>query len=316
MPRYRPTQPRKEYDRNEFVGLLARELAVDVNGPARQPLIYEESIDQTDTVHVVVYWDRWAEVPSEERSGMILDAYERVDRSLVPKVTFAMGVTFGEAAELNLLPWAVVPVSRRNESDPREVEAAMLEEGAIRRGRASPAVPDGRVGRQRVAAAFPHAYRRRTGPSVRRFRQWSRSRINLHDSKQHPDYAHGELAAGPGRVGGRRRADGRRRGRSARQGLGGSPGLEERDRGRDRGVPGPDPDAAHLPRPGRLRPGRPVLGGLPAVSIFTPFPRSPRWRCCRNRDWRFLVDADFSDLGRGWREEDFVRTVDELQAVG
>jgi len=34
----------------------------------------------------------------------------------------------------------------------------------------------------------------------------------------------------------------------------------------------------------------------------------------RNGEWRFLSDADMSDLNRAWNEADFVRTVEELQA--
>ena len=35
----------------------------------------------------------------------------------------------------------------------------------------------------------------------------------------------------------------------------------------------------------------------------------------RDGNWRFHADADFSDLNRNWAEDDFLKTVAELQAA-
>ena len=46
-------------------------------------------------------------------------------------VAQALGVTYAEAMEQQLLPYAVVPMVRRGEFDPATVRQAMLDEGGV-----------------------------------------------------------------------------------------------------------------------------------------------------------------------------------------
>jgi len=69
--------PLREYP--DLVAALAEELELQrPGGPADAPLIIEEEMLFTDRIHVTVIWDLWAKIAFEDRSRIILDAYERV----------------------------------------------------------------------------------------------------------------------------------------------------------------------------------------------------------------------------------------------
>jgi hypothetical protein len=131
MPRYRPTATAEGYDRTELVRSLVQELNRNGSYPIAQPLIYEEPVPQTNTYHVIVIWDRWADVPSEQRGSIILDAYEQFDPDTARNVTIALGATVDEAIDQNLLPYQIVSMARQGEADPGDVKRALLEEGAV-----------------------------------------------------------------------------------------------------------------------------------------------------------------------------------------
>ena len=99
---------------------------------AQGPIILVDEIGQTKSLHVVVIWDRWADVPDYERSAIILDAYEKTTNPPGMKVTIAMGLTRSEAMSLGFMPYRIGTV--RQESDPYSLEQlrrAMAKEGAI-----------------------------------------------------------------------------------------------------------------------------------------------------------------------------------------
>jgi len=59
-----------------------------------------------------------------------------------------------------------------------------------------------------------------------------------------------------------------------------------------------------------------VAGASGRIDLYA-FPSFSQVGLVRKRGkWRFLADSDLSDLGRRWKEEDFVTTVAELQAAG
>ncbi len=69
-----------------------------------EPLIFEIPVEQPDRIDVLVVWQEWENVPSMERTNIILEAYtEKED-----KLAQAVGVTYEEAMEQQLLPYAVV----------------------------------------------------------------------------------------------------------------------------------------------------------------------------------------------------------------
>jgi hypothetical protein len=120
--------------RSEFIKVLAKELTVESSTP-RQPFIFEQEIPETDTFHVIVFWERWTDVPPEERSSIILDAYEQADPATAPNVTIAMGVTMDEAIRMNLLPFRVESAIRNANSGVNvgKLKKTMLEQGAVER---------------------------------------------------------------------------------------------------------------------------------------------------------------------------------------
>lgn len=117
---------------------VADQLAKEWSGPPTPngPVIFEVPFEEQDRIDVLVIWDAWKPFRSTDRSGMILDAYKTVD-SKTP-IAQALGVTYQEALEQQVLPYAVVPMTRRGEIDEEEVKKAMLAEGGF-------ALPNGKV---------------------------------------------------------------------------------------------------------------------------------------------------------------------------
>lgn len=98
-------------------GTLRRELtnelrASDTSNDAvglRQPLILENSIDATDTLEVIVIWDRWKLISSNsDRISVIRDAYAAANRFAFDRLSVVNGVTGMEAMRLGLLPYEIV----------------------------------------------------------------------------------------------------------------------------------------------------------------------------------------------------------------
>jgi hypothetical protein len=118
---------------DELVAILVSELRQSVTSdqPVHQPIILENEIGQTHTLHVVVIWQRWQIVPTGQRSGLIIRAYDEAAADRADRITIAMGVTTEEAIELGLLPFEVVPVIRKEDNiDAETVRELMREEGA------------------------------------------------------------------------------------------------------------------------------------------------------------------------------------------
>jgi hypothetical protein len=91
------------------------------------PVVFEIPLEQTDKMDVLVVWQAFEGLRSEDRTGLILDAYEdKKDR-----VSQALGVTYQEAMDQQLLPYAVIPMTRPGEIDDAELRKAMLAEGGL-----------------------------------------------------------------------------------------------------------------------------------------------------------------------------------------
>lgn len=82
----------------ELVDRLAQELRdPQPSGGAGIPDITEEMQTYGDRIHVRVIWDRWADVPHDERGPIILDAYGQVrGEAEMLRVTLASGFTIEE----------------------------------------------------------------------------------------------------------------------------------------------------------------------------------------------------------------------------
>ena len=68
------------------------------------PVIFEIPLG-TECFDVLVVWEQWADWPSDERSRLILDAYEDDRRDQIAQ---ASGVTYHEAIQQQLLPYTIV----------------------------------------------------------------------------------------------------------------------------------------------------------------------------------------------------------------
>lgn len=123
--------------RGELVALLAAELAGNDATGTGEPLVFEDPLDPTDKLFVVVIWSRWEEVPWAQRSRIIVEAYEQVDREhpngpqRTPTVGVTNGLTWEEADSNAFFKYAVQPMARSDEADPEAMRKAMEEEGGF-----------------------------------------------------------------------------------------------------------------------------------------------------------------------------------------
>jgi len=97
----KPDPPRQYPD---LAATLAEELRLQQpDGPPDAPLIIEEQMRFTDRIHVTVIWDLWAKIAFEDRSRIILDAYERVrGASAILTLSAALGLTHADAKKLGV----------------------------------------------------------------------------------------------------------------------------------------------------------------------------------------------------------------------
>ncbi len=68
-----------------------------------EPVIIEENGTQDRPIKIFVVWSEWAELNQQERSEIIMDAFEKLrspQQSL--RVTVAMGLTQDEAARMGI----------------------------------------------------------------------------------------------------------------------------------------------------------------------------------------------------------------------
>jgi hypothetical protein len=117
--------------RAELEERLRQELAGG-GGPGG-PVIFEIPLDRSSKRDVVVVWDAFESVASEDRSSMITEAYADEQAT----ISLALGVTYEEALEQQVLPYAVVPKAQTGDVDPDELRRAMLGQGGFisRQGR-------------------------------------------------------------------------------------------------------------------------------------------------------------------------------------
>jgi hypothetical protein len=129
--------------------LLAR-LKDEINNPSAEgePLVFEIPLG-TQCYDVLVVWQEWADLPSEDRTRLILDAY--ADRQ--NEIAQALGVTYVEAIEQQLLPYAVISALEQNPKfaflvcggDKNKIEELMAKVRRAKREHGGIALPNGKV---------------------------------------------------------------------------------------------------------------------------------------------------------------------------
>jgi len=85
----------------ELRELLAREW----RKPAKsgEPVILQRTGDATHSTHLIVVWAKWDSLTQEERSEIIMDAYQETHSpEQVLNVTVAMGLTPDEAEKMKI----------------------------------------------------------------------------------------------------------------------------------------------------------------------------------------------------------------------
>jgi hypothetical protein len=116
-------------NKNKLAERLAAELKS--NRDFGQPLVYEQEYS-TKKSRVLVIWDEWADASLEERSAIILRAYETAEGAGArEKIALASGLTVTEATAAGMLPFQVFPGLRKTDPvKPEQVRDVMLEQGA------------------------------------------------------------------------------------------------------------------------------------------------------------------------------------------
>jgi len=130
MPRIQVTPPPPEHSSHpQLVGDLRRELAD--SREFGQPLIIEEPFARTEERRVTVVWDRFARLDHEERTLVILDAYDQDQQGALPRIAVALGYTFPEGEDEGVLPYEVAPNLRTGDVvTADECYQAMIQLGA------------------------------------------------------------------------------------------------------------------------------------------------------------------------------------------
>jgi hypothetical protein len=128
--------PRKQIGPESTIGRVRKDLAEQLatelksNREAGQPVIYEH-VFKTGKVRVIVIWDKWHDVPLQERSATILRAYEIAEGpESRDRIALASGLTVPEAHAAGMLPYRIITALRKN--DPvtfDQARQAMRDEG-------------------------------------------------------------------------------------------------------------------------------------------------------------------------------------------
>lgn len=113
----------------QLAGRLADELRN--NRASGQPLIDEQEFP-TGKLRVTVIWDEWDHLPLEDRTAVILRAYDLTEgRDYRERIALASGLTVPEAYAAGMLPFQIIPALRRGDPvTPEQCRQAMIDEGA------------------------------------------------------------------------------------------------------------------------------------------------------------------------------------------
>jgi hypothetical protein len=149
----------KVADREALTTQLVKELAGDAT--EKGPVIFEIPLSGGDRFDSLVVWEKWKDknVPAQTRSEIILAAYgEKKDKIALP-----LGVTYQEAMEQNLLPYAVVPMMRKNEISAESLKTAVQKCGGfiLEKGKTElrfPTMEMAKEAHQRLVDELPKGY--------------------------------------------------------------------------------------------------------------------------------------------------------------
>jgi hypothetical protein len=131
--------------REHLADLLVKELMGERSRMG--PVIFELPTDQPDQVDVIVVWEAWTSLPTQVRSEVVRDAYDRFARVLessthqlnpskprellVPTPASVTCATWEDLTTFDLLPYKIQPLAGEDEVDLEDVRLLMIEAGAI-----------------------------------------------------------------------------------------------------------------------------------------------------------------------------------------
>lgn len=112
---------------------LVQALAKELRHPSSKsmPYVLEESIAGTGLRTVTVIWDRWKPIREEERSDIILAAYESAEgENFAASIALPTGLTPTEAFALGYLRFKLEPARSENDAiSAKEYHKAITVEG-------------------------------------------------------------------------------------------------------------------------------------------------------------------------------------------
>ena len=113
----------------DLAGRLADELRH--SHESGQPLIDEQEFP-TGKIRVAVIWDEWDHLPLEDRTAVILRAYDLAEGDgYRDRIALASGLTVPEAYAAGMLPFQIIPALRSGDAvSPEQCRQAMIDEGA------------------------------------------------------------------------------------------------------------------------------------------------------------------------------------------
>jgi hypothetical protein len=142
-----PTMMLSPETRVSLLAKLKDEIGEKTN-TAEGPVVFEIPMG-SECLDILVVWEEWLGVRSEDRTALILEAYG--DRQAT--ISQALGVTYEEAVQQQLLPYAVVSVLEENpefaskacSGDLRKVQELVAKIRKVKRENGGIVLPDGRI---------------------------------------------------------------------------------------------------------------------------------------------------------------------------
>ena len=114
-------------------GDLAKRLADELRNyrETGQPVINEQ-VFPTGMIRVTVIWDEWNSLPLEDRTAIILRAYDLAEgQAYREKIALASGLTVPEASAAGMLPFQIFPAIRSSDAVALDqCYQTMIDEGA------------------------------------------------------------------------------------------------------------------------------------------------------------------------------------------
>lgn len=115
-----------EDQRSELLRRLVDERKGQTN--AGGPAIFEIPLDQSDLLDVMVIWNDWQGVRSEDRTQLIKEAYS----DLQERLALALGLTYNEAIDQGVLPYRVrLQFGQQPEFDDEPLLSAYFRVGGV-----------------------------------------------------------------------------------------------------------------------------------------------------------------------------------------